>query len=80
MFKRLRKLWTLSKKDPKALELLETMTPEQIALVPDEPVEGDGKAVFFGEGTQEEFIDQQREDKGMKPWYDRLKNLVNDPT
>ncbi len=37
---------------------------------------GDGKAEFLGEGTEEEFIEQQREDKGEKPWYDRLKNLI----
>lgn len=72
MFKRLRKLWVLSKKDPKALELLETLTPEQLAIVPDEPVEGDGKAEFFGEGTTEELLKLQREDSGLQPWYKRI--------
>lgn len=33
---------------------------------------GDGQAAFLGAGTHEEFIDQQREDKGLKPWYDRI--------
>lgn len=33
---------------------------------------GDGQAQFLGAGTHEEFIDQQREDKGLKPWYDRI--------
>lgn len=27
---------------------------------------GDGKAEFLGEGTHEEFVDQEREDKGTK--------------
>lgn len=66
-------MYQLSKKDPKALEVLENLTPEQMAIIPDEtPAE---KAVFFGEGTEEEFIDLKNEDSGMKSWLDRLKNL-----
>lgn len=72
MFKRLRKLWTLTNKDPKALEVLENLTDQQLAIIPEEP---DGKAEFLGSGTGEEFIEQERADKGMKGWYDRLKNL-----
>lgn len=33
---------------------------------------GDGQAVFLGEGTHEEFVDQERADKGEKHWYDRI--------
>lgn len=33
---------------------------------------GDGGAQFLGEGTHEEFIDQEREDKGTKKWYERI--------
>ncbi len=33
---------------------------------------GDGQAEFLGEGTHEEFVDMQREDKGEKAWYDRI--------
>ena len=72
MFQRLKRMWTLSKKDEQALKTLESLTPEQLAEVPDAT---DDKAVFFGEGTQDEFKDQQREDSGMKGWYDRIKNL-----
>lgn len=72
MFKRLKRLWTLTKKDPKALEVLEKLTDEQLKVVPEE---GNGKAEFIGPGTQEEFLDQQRDDEGMKGWYERLKNL-----
>jgi len=75
MFKRLKKLIALSKKDPKALEILESLTDDQLALVPEENL-GDGKAVFISEGTHDEFLEQEKEDKGMKPWYERLKNLV----
>lgn len=69
MFKRLRRMWQLSDKDIKALE---TLTPEEIQNI---PVLGDGKAEFLGEGTEEEYIEQERKDKGLKGWYDRLKNL-----
>lgn len=33
---------------------------------------GDGKAEFLGEGTHEEFIDQERADKGEDKWYKRI--------
>lgn len=72
MLKRIKRLVQLSKKDPKALSVLENLTPEQLSKVPDE---GDGKAVFFGDGTEEEFVELQREDSGLKGWYERLKNL-----
>lgn len=75
MFKRLKKLIALSKKDPKALAILESLDEEQLALVPDEEL-GDGKAEFIGEGTHEEFVEFQKEEEGLKPWYERLKNLV----
>lgn len=72
MFKRFRRLIELSKKDPEILEKYEKLTPEEIA---DIPSKGNGKAVFFGAGTEEEFIEQERKDKGLKGWYDRLKQL-----
>jgi hypothetical protein len=72
MFKRIKKLWQLSNKDPKALEVLEGLTDEQLKSVPDE---GDGKAEWLGEGTEEEFIEQQRKDNGLQGWYERLRNL-----
>jgi hypothetical protein len=75
MFKTLKRLIEFTKKDPKALEMLEKLSDEQLALVPDKN-EGDGKAVFIGEGTHEEFLEFEKEEKGMKPWYERLKNLV----
>lgn len=61
--RRIRKLWALSQKDPKALEKLENLTPEQMAIIPEE---GDGKAVFFGEGTEAEFREQEKNDRGLK--------------
>lgn len=30
----------------------------------------DGKGEFIGEGTHEEYEDLQKEESGMKPWYD----------
>lgn len=72
MLKRIKRMIELSRKDPKALEVLENLTPEQLAEVPDA---GDGKAVFFGEGTEEEFKEFQKVEDGTAPWYERLKNL-----
>jgi len=69
MLKRLKRLWKLSKKDPKELE---RFTPEVIAKIPEAP---DGKAVFMGEGTQAEFDEQLKADAGTDKWYKRIKNL-----
>jgi glutamine synthetase type III len=74
MFKRIKNLWKLSKKDPKALKVLESLTDEQLKAVPEE-VKGDGKAVFLGEGTHEEWEELQKEDKGLKAWYEVLRSL-----
>jgi len=59
MFQRIKKIYKLSQKDPKAIE---SLTDEQIDNLPDV---GDGKAVFFGEGSEEEFKRQEEEDKGF---------------
>jgi len=75
MIKKIKRLIALAKKDPKALAILESLSEEQLKAVPDVSDEGDGKAVFFGEGTHEEFEELQKSDKGLKSWYDRLKNL-----
>jgi len=69
MLNRFKRLWKLSKKDMKVLEKL---TPEQIEEIPDAP---NGKAVFFGEGTEEEYDELQKEDSGMSGWYKRIRGL-----
>lgn len=56
-------MYQLSKKEPEALKKLENLTEEQLAFIPED---GDGKAVFLGEGTQEEYQEQVDEDKGFK--------------
>ncbi len=63
MFKRFKRFIALSKKDSVALKRLEDLTEEQLAILPDA---GDGKAVFFGPGTEEEFNEQEKADKGFK--------------
>lgn len=73
MLKRLQKLWKLSKKDPKALKVLENLTEEQIAVIPEDTE--DVKGVFISAGTEEEYVEFKREEEGTKNWYDRLKNL-----
>lgn len=62
MFKRLQRFWQLTKKDPKALERLEKLTEEEMSYIPEI---GNGKAVFLGEGTEEEFNEQEKRDKGI---------------
>lgn len=74
MFKRLRRIIELSRKDPEILEKYTELTPEEIELIPNAS-KGDGKAVFLGEGSTEEYIEQKRADEGLKGWYDRLKQL-----
>lgn len=63
LFKRINRTWELSKKDPKALAEL---TQEQIDSIPDE----DTQAVFLGEGTHEEWLKQERADKGLTNIFD----------
>jgi hypothetical protein len=74
MFKRIRRIIELSRKDPEILDKYEKLTPEEIEQIPNVS-KGDGKAVFFGEGTTEEFIEQERADKGLLGWYERLKKM-----
>lgn len=69
MLQRVRRAWKLSGKVPEALEKL---TDADIGSIPNA---GDGKAEFFGSGTEEEFKQMEAEDSGMKAWFDRLKNL-----
>lgn len=69
MFKRIKRLYKLSKKDQKAVEEL---LDDDIDDLPDE---GDGSAVFFGDGSTEEFEEMKKEDNGLKGWYDRLNKL-----
>lgn len=60
IFKRANKIWKLSKKDSK---LIDNLSEESIDKIPDE---GDGNAVYFGEGTQEEFKEFEKDSKGLK--------------
>lgn len=62
-------MWNLSNKDPKEIEKLLKLEPEQVEKIPEE---GDGKAVFFGEGTEEEYKQFQKEEDGTAPWYKRI--------
>lgn len=72
MFRRIKTLWTLSKKDDRVLQALDGLTQEDLDNLPNHD---DEKAEFFGEGTATEYVEQEREDSGMKAWYDRLKQL-----
>jgi hypothetical protein len=83
---RIKKFWRLWKlsahndvfvvKDEAALEALRAVTLEikgdEILAIPNE---GDGEAEFFGDATHDEFIEYERDQRGIKKWYDRIKNL-----
>lgn len=60
MLNRLKKAWMLAAKEPEAIAKL---TKEQIQQLPNI---GDGNAVFFSEGSEEDFREDEREDKGLK--------------
>jgi len=59
MFQRIKRIYKLSTKDSKVLD---SLTDEQIEALPEA---GDGQAVFFGEGTEEELKEQENKDKGL---------------
>lgn len=59
MFKRVKRLWELSKKDHK---FVDKFTDDVILNLPEE---GDGKGEYLGEGTAQEFEDQTKKDKGL---------------
>jgi hypothetical protein len=73
MFRRIKTLWTLSKKDDRVLRALDGLTQEELDALPDHKMPT--KAEFFGEGTAEEYVEQEREDLGMADWYRRLRDL-----
>lgn len=60
MLKRLKRMWSLSQKDP---EILNSLTEEQIKAIPNA---GDGKAVFIPQGSEEEFKEFENEEKGIR--------------
>lgn len=70
---RLKRMWELSNKDSKTIDVLENLTTEQIKDIPEK---GDGTAEFLGEGTTEEYEEMVKEDKGEKGWYDRIKQML----
>jgi len=58
MLSRIKKIWTLSKKDPKDLEEIFKVAKD----LPDE----DTKVEYLGVGTEKEFKELEKEDKGLK--------------
>lgn len=74
LFKRIKNLWSLSRmhvENEYVYDIEKGYVPFT-RLVEDL---GDGGAEFIGEGSHDEFIEQEREETGMKGWYDRLKRL-----
>lgn len=68
MFKRIKNLWNLSKSDIHIVRPNEPIPEDsqQVRLV----TQGNGKAEFIGQGTEEEFNDQERKDKfGVKKLF-----------
>lgn len=61
--KRLKNLWKLSKLEPEELN-------EKIVEM---EAEGDGGAVFFSDGTDEEYEQYVRDNSGWRKFYKKLK-------
>ncbi len=74
MLRRIKNIWKLSEYHPEVERTFDLASVNgqvinngpilKTVLKKDEL--GDGKAVFLGEGTEEEFKHQQNEDKGIK--------------
>lgn len=69
MLKRIKKLWDISNAPKERIDSLYEDIKENERLM------GDGKAVFLGDATEKELEEFEKEESGMKGWYDRLKNL-----
>lgn len=78
MFKRIKNLWNQSKtSEPVYVDITKLndrefedlkralKSPGVVVPLNQEPI-GDGRAEFFGEGTEAEFKEQEEEDKGFK--------------
>ncbi len=68
MLNRIKRFWKLSKKDPEALKKLESLSEEDLAYIPEI---GDGRAVFFDAGYEEEFNELEHKEKfgGIKKLF-----------
>ena len=75
ILRRVKQAWRLSRLPDEVI----STTPNIADLLVKEAELGDGKAEFIGEGTHDDFVEQQRTDDGTKPWYERLKRLTDDP-
>lgn len=69
--KRMKTLWNLSKLPEDVLQKAEDLE-EAIASHADE---GDGGAVFFSEGTEDEYDQHIRDSSGWSKFYKKLKEL-----
>lgn len=79
MLKRIWNLWELSKKGSIKIDTsqlnevqLKDLREGKSVSIPISDELGDGKAVFLGEGTEAEFLEQERKDKGEDAWYERI--------
>ena len=60
------------KKIKRAYKILQELEPE--TFKPETKL-GDGKAEFFGDVTDKEMDDYEKEQNGTLAWYERLKRL-----
>lgn len=72
MIKKIKRLWELSNKKPEDIELLLNLKESDLALIENE---GNSKATFFSEGTDEDFEEYEKENKGLAAFYKRIKEL-----
>jgi len=82
ILKRLQILWSLTKND-QAMELFETLNNaiKENAEMMNYPThvfdpKGKTKAVFMGEGTQEEYEEFERAQSGWKKFFDKINAII----
>lgn len=59
LFKRIKRTWVLANKDKDSLDDFMKLTDKEIMDLPDE----DQKAIFFSEGSEEEYKEYENEKK-----------------
>lgn len=74
--KQLKKLWTLTNKDPQYLKAIETLTVEDIEKIPDK---GNGKAQFIpmmSESERDVYLKNQ--EPMWKKFNDKLREIIHE--
>jgi len=80
MFNKIKKAWVIANQSEELINSLKKAIDENAESRNFAPIFNpkelnDGKAEFFGEPTEQDILDHERELNGSLAWYKRLKNL-----